>query len=80
MRKVRVEPSTPEGRFALEAERLEVEAITPRYVPHPHPDWYAIPPGVLCVVDAFCGEVWTKDKGREWLSVKDDDARLACEP
>lgn len=80
MRKIRVEASTPEPRFTLEAVRVELEAIQRPMVPHAHPDWYAIPDGVLCVVDVHCGEVWMKGKGRQWLSVAEDDARAACEP
>lgn len=79
MRKIRVEASNPEPRFVLEAARLEIEAISRSMVPHSHPNWYAIPDGVLCVVDVFCGEVWMAGKGRQWLSVAEDDARLASE-
>ena len=81
MRKIRVEASTPDdGRFVLEAARMEIDALAVPMTPHPHPDWYAIPDGVLCVVDIFCGEVWMRGKGRQWLSVAEDDARIACEP
>ena len=83
MRKIRGEASTTDGRFgydpALVAARAE---LTPIFKPwdHPHPDWYAIPDGVLCVVDVHCGEVWMKGKGRQWLSEAEYDALIACEP
>jgi hypothetical protein len=79
MRKT-VEASQPDGSFVTEAARVEIDAITRPYVPHPHPDWQNIPDGVLCVVDVFCQEVWMRGKGRRWLWVVDEDARIACEP
>jgi len=79
MRKVRVEASTPEGRFTTDAETVELEAIRQPIIPHAHPDWLQIPSGVLCVVDAVCGEVWTRDKGRQWLAEADLDALVASE-
>jgi hypothetical protein len=79
MRKI-VEAPSPEGRFVTEAARVEIAAIQTPYVPHPHPDWHAIPDGVLCVVDVFCREVWMRGKGRQWLWLADEDARIACEP
>lgn len=79
MRKIRVEASTPDAPFVTEAARLELEPIFKPW-DHAHPDWYAIPAGVLCVVDVHCGEVWMKGKGRRWLSDAEADARAACEP